>query len=244
MKFPRQYLDRLETQIQAIAASQMHAIEKGADWFAECLMAERWIYIFGTGHSHIMAEELFYRAGGLARAIPMLDERLMLHRGAAASTDHERNPALAGELLERYRIAGEDLLVVVSNSGRNPLPVELARRVREIGARIIALVNVRQAHQTPSRHASGRKLTELADLVIDNCGYPGDAAVAVESLGHSIGATSTIAGCLILQMIVCGAVEAVVAAGRKPEIYQSSNFDDVDHNADIIRRYRHQIPHL
>jgi uncharacterized phosphosugar-binding protein len=224
--------------------TQRDAIDLAGSWFADALSHDHWIYLFGSGHSHMMAEELFYRAGGLARIVPMLYEPLMLHQSAVDSTRHERDPSLAHKLLEKYPVGSGDILVIVSNSGRNPVPIELALRARQQGARVIALVNREQSERWPSRHAGGKNLHAVADLVLDNCGPNGDACVAIEELGTSFGPTSTVAGTVLLQMIACAAVEKALGRGLKPEVFTSSNTTGDEANSGILEKYRGRIPHL
>jgi uncharacterized phosphosugar-binding protein len=136
------------------------------------------------------------------------------------------------------------VLVVISNSGRNPVPIELSLQARQRRVRVIALVNARQATQCASRHASGRNLTQVVDLVLDNGGVPGDACVPVEELGTAVGPVSTVTGTVILQMMVCAAVEKVLAQGGRPELFRSSNLDGDDTNQRILQRYLGRVPHL
>ncbi|MBT7027163.1 MAG: sugar isomerase domain-containing protein, partial [Verrucomicrobia bacterium] len=126
MNLAGKYYQAVKGQIEVLADSQMTQIETAAGWFAEAMNAGRLVYVFGTGHSHMLAEELFYRAGGLARVVPMLHPPLMLHESASTSTQAERDPDVVGELLKQYPMTGGDVLVVASNSGRNACPVELA----------------------------------------------------------------------------------------------------------------------
>ena len=244
MKLAEIFLTRVLEQLQALARTQREGIEQAAGWFADALASEHWIYLFGTGHSHMLAEELFYRAGGLARVVPMLYEPLMLHASASESTRWERDIEVVPRLFERYPIQAEDVLVVASNSGRNAVPVELALQARRRGARVVAIVNRQQCERWPSRHPSGQRLSEVAELVLDNCGVEGDACVPVPELGLSVGPTSTIAGAALLQMIVCGAVEKAIERGLHPEIFCSSNTVGDDTNAAILAKYRGRVPHL
>lgn len=239
------YLETIREQLESVAATQREAIERVSGWCADCLGTERWIYLFGTGHSHLLAEELFYRAGGLTRVVPMLHGPLMLHESAAESTRFERDIGLVEGLLETYPIDAGDVLVVASNSGRNPVPVELALQAAARGARVCAIVNRRHGERWPSRHPSGKRLADVAEIGIDNCGVPGDACVPVPALNASVGASSTVVGAAILQMIACGAVEKAMEQGVKPEVFMSSNADDAEaHNAGLLKSYRGRVPHL
>ncbi|HJN90678.1 MAG TPA: sugar isomerase domain-containing protein, partial [Verrucomicrobiota bacterium] len=126
MTLAEKYLQTVKGQIEALGNSQVASVETAAGWFAEAISAGRLVYIFGTGHSHMLAEELFYRAGGLASIVPMLQPQLMLHESASASTQAERDPEIVRELLQQYPMSSGDVLVVASNSGRNACPVELS----------------------------------------------------------------------------------------------------------------------
>lgn len=242
MSYAETYLKTVTEQIDAIQRSQKDQILAAGKQFAEVLCRGGWIYVFGTGHSHMIAEELFYRAGGLSRIRPILLPALMLHESASESTAIERDPRLVDQILDQYPIQAEDVLLVVSNSGRNPVPVELAMRVQERKTPVVALLNARHSASVQSRHQSGLKLGDIADLVIDNCGIEGDACV---SLGDGrIGAASTVTGALIVQMIACHAIETAMQGGWKPEIFCSSNASGEDHNDAILERYRGLVRHL
>jgi len=106
-------------QLEKIFTTQRAAIEQAAAWLGEALANGRWLYAFGTGHSHALAEEIFYRAGGLARGVPILDDLLMLHKEAIEATYLERREGYAAELFRQYPVERGDMLIVASNSGRN-----------------------------------------------------------------------------------------------------------------------------
>lgn len=219
-----EYFKEVSRVLAQVTATQEGAVERAAQAVADALTTDGMIYAFGTGHSHMLAEELFYRAGGLARVYPILDTPLMLHVNASRSSQMERLSGYAHTLLENGpKLKPGDVLFLFSNSGRNAVPLELATEARELGVTTVCITNLNHSSQVTSRHASGKKLYELCDIVIDNCGCVGDAAIAV---GDQIcGPTSTAVGAAILQAIVCGAVEKVQARGLKPEVFVSGNLD-------------------
>ncbi len=203
---------------------------------AAALAAGRAIHAFGTGHSHILAEELFYRAGGLVQVRPILFEGVMLHASAPLSTSLERLPGLADALLADHPIVAGDVLIVASNSGGNVVTSELAARVREIGGRVIAVTSLRHATSSAARPTTVRRLHELADVVIDNGGHVGDAAIDVDGFEQKVGPTSTVVGAAILDAMVAEVVELLVARGIRPEVYASSNLEGGDDvNARFVR---------
>ena len=244
MNLAGKYYQAVKGQIEALGDSQMTQIETAAGWFAEAMNAGRLVYVFGTGHSHMLAEELFYRAGGLARVVPMLHPPLMLHESASTSTQAERDPDVVGELLKQYPMSGGDVLVVASNSGRNACPIELAMVAKERSIRTIAVLNSEHSAKWASRHPSGKRLGDVVDLVIDNCGVEGDACILLPGSGLSVGATSTVSGCVIMQMIACRVAEMLDASGSQPELYQSSNADNDQRNVAMIASHKQTNPHL
>ena len=244
MNLAGKYYQVVKGQIEALGDSQMAQIETAAGWFAEAMNAGRLVYVFGTGHSHMLAEELFYRAGGLARVVPMLHPPLMLHESASTSTQAERDPDVVGELLKQYPMSDGDVLVVASNSGRNACPIELAMVAKERSVRTIAVLNSEHSAKWDSRHPSGKRLGDVVDLVVDNCGVEGDACILLPGSGLSVGATSTVTGCVIMQMIACRVAEMLDATGSQLELYQSSNTDNDQRNAAIIASHKQTNPHL
>ncbi|MEA5050029.1 MAG: SIS domain-containing protein [Oscillospiraceae bacterium] len=198
------------------------------------------IYTFGTGHGHLLALEVFYRAGGLVRVCPILNDELMLHVSASASSQYERREGVAESLLNEYGVGENDALIVISNSGINPLPIEMALGAKQRGALTIALTNLAHSKPLASRHHSGKKLYELCDIVLDNCGVLGDACVPAKS--GSICPTSTIAGAMILHTIVADLVELAEKEGFPLETYASSNVPGGDaRNAQYIEKYKKVI---
>lgn len=238
------YLELALQQIHAAADSQRGAIDAAAGLVADALIAGRFLYAFGTGHSHMLAEEPFYRAGGLARACAILDPPLMLHEGAAASSQREQQTGYAAQVLDRYPLTAGDVLVIASNSGRNAVPVEMAITARQRGIRTIAITSLNHSRAFPSRHPSGKRLFELADLVLDNTGVPGDAALELPGLPRKVGPTSTVVGALLLNAMVVRAIELALSRGHTPEVYASSNADVPGWNEALIAKYQPQIRHL
>lgn len=238
------YLAQVRLQMDRIATAQRPAIEMAAEWLADAFAAGRFLFVFGTGHSHLLAEELFYRAGGLARVIPILVDDLMLHRSASRSTELERESGRALPLLDRYGVSAGDVLVVASNGGRNAVPIDMALSARSRGVRVIALTNLAQTRAWPSRHSSGRHLADVADLVIGNEGVDGDAVVHIPGLPTRVGPTSTLTGALILNLMAVRSVEITRARGGTPEVFVSSNAGGESHNAALIQSMKQINPHL
>ena len=244
MDITRQYFHNIHTLLDKVLQTQAEAIHQAVSAVADTLAAGGMVYAFGTGHSHMLAEELFYRAGGLVKVYPILDEPLMLHRNASRSSQVERLPGYAATLLDNgIRPTEKDTVFLFSNSGRNAVPVEMALEMKNRGVCTICITNLAQSSQASSRHPSGLRLFELCHIVIDNCGAVGDAAM--DAGACRCGPTSTVIGAAIVQAIVCGVVQQLQDRGITPEVFCSSNVDGGDaRNHDLIEQYRGQIPML
>jgi uncharacterized phosphosugar-binding protein len=238
------YYAEVQKQLAQVYSAQRAAIGQAAEWLGEALANDRWLYAFGTGHSHLLAEEIFYRAGGLAHAVPILDDRLMLHEKAIEATYVEREEGYAAGLLKQYPVASGDMLIVASNSGRNAVPVELALAGRELGLKVVVITSLQQTRAWPSRHSSGKRLAEVGDLTIDNCAVNGDACLKLPGMPGAIGPTSTVTGALIVNLVIVQGIENALARGVGPEIYISSNTSGDDHNNELLQKYRSRIRHL
>lgn len=238
------YFDNLTALLARTLKTQQDAIETAAQRVAACMKAGGMVYTFGTGHGHLLALEIFYRAGGMARVCPIMDERLMLHVHAAESTNAERRDELVPGLLECFPVAAGDVLIVSSNSGRNAVPVLLAKAAMERGAYVIALTSMNHSGAVTPRNSAGLRLFEVADLTIDNGGALGDASVKMAD-GTLVGPTSTAVGAAVLQAMVCRVKEISLEEGWEAEFFKSSNVDDGDaFNAHLIEKYRGIIPGL
>ena len=238
------YFEKLR-QIMEEIRDDRAPLNRAVDLVTDTLSRGGMFYIFGTGHSHMLGLELFYRAGGLVKMCPILDEGLMLHTSAACSSRYERLPGYAEIVLSRYDLNAGDTMVICSNSGINAVPVETAMWCKDAGVSTIALTNVRQSAASKSRHASGKRLYELCDVVLDNKGDIGDACLCIPGSEKKFAPTSSICGMLILHMLVAGTVEKLADGGKIPDVYQSNNMpggDDV--NGTYIKAYRKTIRHL
>lgn len=227
------YLDAARAVLTELWASQSREIETAAGWIAESLQRDALIFVSGSGHSHMLAEELFYRAGGLAAIVPLLESSLMLHEGAVKSSGVERLEGYAAVVLDDAEIATGDLLIVASNSGRNAYPVELALEARARGCRTIAVTSRATAERVDSRHSSGKSLASVADLVLDNRVPYGDAAIDIAGLPTRAGPLSTIAGVALLNATVVRAIELCVRSGYVPAVFESANLQEAGAEAGI-----------
>lgn len=238
MNAAQEYIVCIENLIRTVKETQSDGIEKAAALSADALCRNGFIFTFGTGHSHIMAEEIFYRAGGLARVYPILEDSLMLHKAAARSSQFERTPGLAKLLLDdvdALRYGG--VLFLFSNSGCNTVAIDMAEEASRRGLKTVCVTNMNHSLAMTSRHPQGRKLYQVCDVVLDNGGCLGDAAVDVG--GIRTGATSTVICSMLMEAIVCRTVELCLERGVTPEVFSSGNVTGGDEaNAALIEKYK------
>jgi uncharacterized phosphosugar-binding protein len=244
MNAAERYYEILQGQMRAIREREWSKIATAAEWLGEALASGKFLYAFGTGHSHLLAEEIFYRAGGLATACPILDERVMLHKDAIEATYTEREEGYAGNLLNLYPVEAGDVLLVASNSGRNAVPIEMALEGRARGMRVVAIVNVAHGKVWGSRHKTGKTLGDVAQLCIDNCGIPGDACTPVEGFQQLVGSPSTATGAMIVNLIIVQGIENALNRGVTPEVFISSNSNGDEHNDHLLQKYKSRVRHL
>lgn len=220
------YIHALAGILERIEETQAEPIRAAGGAVARALAGGGILHTFGTGHSHMIAEEAFFRAGGLAPVNPILDSRLLFLEGALESTRAERQPGYAGEILARENVQPGDAAILISNSGRNAVPVEMAMEMKARGAAVIAITNLRQSRAAVSRHASGKRLFELADVVIDNCVPEGDAVMVLPGLDRAMGASSTVAGAAIMNSIAIEAALELQRMGMPVPVLPSANAAD------------------
>jgi len=237
-----QYMDQMQDLLSRLRETQLEPVEAAAHCIATALEAGKRVFAFGTGHSHMLAEEIFYRAGGLVRIYPMLETALMLHESASKSSVLERLAEYGQALFDLYEPGAGDVLLIFSNSGRNAASIELARLCAEAGVHVIVITNKMHSATGLSRHASGKKLHDFGEIVLDNCGCVGDASVSIEGLPHRVAPTSTAAGTVLLGAMVAAAVQYMVDDGFSPEVFASSNIDGGDAvNEAYIQKYKKEI---
>lgn len=238
------YLKRLSSQLDHLVVEGA-TLETAAEKVAAAVSQDGLVHLFGCGHSHILSEEVFYRAGGLANINPILIEPLMLHEGAVRSSQLERKHDFASTFLDQLDIRLGDVMIVVSTSGKNPVPIEVAMFAKEKGAFVIGLTSFDYSSYGTSNHSTGNHLKDVVDLAIDNQAVRGDAVMNNPGSPVPFGPTSTVIGAAILNAIFVEAINALIQRGITPPIFLSANMPGAEaHNRELVERYGQRIPLL
>lgn len=244
--YTQRFFDEIRRNLEAVEKTQADSIRAAAVKLVDTIVSGHSVFVFGCTHAGILAQEMFYRTGGLAVINPLLPPGLTCDvRPITLTSALERLPGFGTKILENAPVKAGDMLVIHSVSGRNSVPVDMAIKAKEMGVYTVALTNVDYSSQSKSRHPSGLRLYEACDMTIDNCGIFGDAAVNVEGLPEKVGPTSTIIGAAILNAVAIEAVAEFIARGITPPVFLSANIDGGDaHNARIMQEYKDQIHYL
>jgi uncharacterized phosphosugar-binding protein len=225
--------------VERVERTQMPEIVRAADLLTPRLLDDGVVHIFGTGHSRAFAMEMASRAGGLApfHAMALEDLATRGNRSMEEVLDPtlERDPSVAREVLGIHDVRSEDAFVVVSNSGRNGSTVEMALAARERGLPVVAVTSLDHTRAVTSRHPSGKRLFEVADVVIDNGAPLGDAVLDLGG-GLRVCALSSITGAVIAQALTAEIARRYVDAGREPPVLVSANVDGADERNALLRK--------
>jgi uncharacterized phosphosugar-binding protein len=250
----QQPTDGIDTYFRAVAELQHRVLETQRPLLAEVarrmantIIGGGRIFLFGTGHSHMLAEEGYARAGGLLSVVPIFYTALMLHESIPLSAKVERTPGLAGDLLDRSGIKSGEMLFVYSNSGVNHLPVEMAIEANHRGVVTVTVGSIAFAKVAPLS-AIGRRLADVCDFAIDNGGVPGDGIVAVPGLEWKVGPTSTVMGALVWNALVVETARLIQAAKGDAPVAVSFNMPGYAEYAKAMeqknRTFSHAPMHL
>ena len=234
------YFDRLGVLLDEVKA-QGAQIEAAADSMAKCIEAGGIVHVFGSGHSHMMAEEVFHRAGGLFAFNAMLDINLTSF-GTLKPSMVERTEGYARVVLDSFDVRPGEVVVVVSNSGINPVPIELAIEAKDRGITTIAITSAEHYRNAASRHSSGKKLGDVVDLVVDSRVPAGDAILELDGMEGAVGASSTVLGAALMNAIVAQAAETMLDDGVQPPVIVSMNIPGGDErNRALEATYRDRL---
>jgi uncharacterized phosphosugar-binding protein len=212
----RRILDRV--------AAQAPAIRQAADWFAATILAGRMVHLFGSGHSRILVEEMWPRYGSFPGFNPIVELSLSFHNlvvganGQRQAMFLENTPGLAERILRNFDLSPQDCALVASSSGCNLVPIEMAEQFRARGVKVVAIVSQAHSDASASKHASGKKLQDFADLTLDTGAPVGDAMVRVPGLDTPVAPGSTIGGCALVNCLKAEIAARLAAAGQPPKV--------------------------
>lgn len=231
--------------LEHIRETQVNAIRRAGELFANCIEQDGIIQAYGTGHSRAFAMELAGRAGGLApvNRIDLEDLALYAHwpLERVKNPNIERDREAGQAILHCYRIEPRDVFIISSNSGVNAAIVEVALTVKAHAHPLVAVTSMAHTQNVSSRHPSGKKLYELADIVIDNCGPSGDALLEIPGGGNAC-AVSLLSGALIGQMLTAETIKNLLARNITPPVYLSANIPGGIEQGELLRqRYAGRI---
>lgn len=243
MTYTEKYFDHVIKLLGTVLETQQDGIRRLAQKAFDTVQAGGRLFIFGCSHASILAQEAFYRTGGLVIINPIMAKGLTLETvPVTATTELERKPEYAREILDSVPIGAGDLLIIHSVSGRNGVPVEMALEAKRRGVFTAAITNVTASSASVSRHPSGKRLFEVCDIVIDNCGCVGDAAIPIEGFRGKTAATSTVSGAAIVNAFCAEVAGLYVANGLEPPVFMSANVDGGDaYNEKMLKRYQEKI---
>ena len=230
------YLDRIGELIADVRGEQ-DQVRAAAGMIADAIAANGLVHVFGSGHSHMMAEEVFHRAGGLIAFNAMLDINLT-HFGTLKAGMVERTEGYAGVILDSFDVRSGEVVIVVSNSGINPVPIDLAIGAKQRGARTIAITSAAAYASATSRHSSGKKLADVCDLTIDSRVPNGDAVLSFEGMDALGAASSTVLGAVVMNMLVAETIQLLLDRGVQPPLIVSQNVPGgMERNRSLMEKY-------
>ena len=226
----KEYFNYIVLGIKNLENTQLENIDKAAEFVGQTIINGKHVFTFGSGHSQLVAREVVERAGGLVPVYHLPDPIW----GMA-----EQIEGYGKRLISQYPIKADDLIIVISNSGRNPEPIEVAQEAKEIGLKVIVITSLQHSKAVKSRHSSGKLLFEFGDVVIDNGVPKGDAVVSFKGISTKAGALSTIMGTSIMNAIMVEAIQYLLDRDYSPPILLSFNVDgSEEHNNEMMSRYK------
>lgn len=231
-----EYLQNIVETLSRIEAEEKDKLTEAMNEVARVIENNGLIFVFGCGHSHLPGADAFYRAGGLANVSPMLDTDLMLHNGAAKSSRMEKMSGIAAEVFRRYTPTERDMIFVISASGKNKVPIEMADAARSAGVKCVGI-------SSSAYYECGGELHEHVDIAID-CKIPyGDACIEVGK--SKMGGLSTYSGCFIMNTCLIEGAKLAMKKGSIPPVYLSGNIDGgKEHNVVLENLYMGRVKHL
>lgn len=216
--------------LEQVATTQTQAIDKASVIFADAIAADALVHVFGSGHSRMNTEEMFPRIGSYPGFHPIAELALSNHVGVVGPNGLrqamylEKVPGFARIILQQFKIHPGDAFLIFSSTGINGTVIELALLAQAMGLPVVAVTSLQHTEATPSRHPSGRKLAEIADITIDNCSPPGDAVTRIEGIPFKVGPVSSIGAIAVVNALKTRTAELLVERGVVPTVLTSPHF--------------------
>jgi uncharacterized phosphosugar-binding protein len=219
-----QYLRAVRTAVEGIAATQLDAIREAAGRFARTILAGRLVHVFGTGHSRMAVEEMFPRYGSFPGFHPIVELSMTFHNPVVGANGQrqamflENVQGFGSVLWRNFATSPDDSLLAISTSGCNAVTVDVASEARRLGMYVVALTSESHAAVSESNHATGTKLRDVADLVLDQRAPAGDSAVWVEGLATPVAPISSVSGCVVINLLKAEVARLLTEAGQPPKV--------------------------
>lgn len=227
MSLTEDYLERCRKILEKVYL-QSARIEKAANWFASSILAGRMVHVFGSGHSRIMVEEMWPRYGSFPGFNPIVELSLTFHNlvvganGQRQAMFLENVPGLAERILRNFDMSSQDSALVISSSGCNIVPVEIAELFQKKGIRVVGLITGDHLHETESKRNDGKKLNDFADLVLDTGAPAGDAMIKVPGLDTPVSPGSTVGGVILVNCLKAEVARLLTEQGQPPKVLTAS----------------------
>jgi uncharacterized phosphosugar-binding protein len=226
----RRWLAEARAVLDRIEATQLEPIDRAAELFARTIAADGLVHVFGSGHSRMNTEEMFPRIGSFPGFNPIAELAISNHVGVVGPNGLrqamflEKVDGFGKVILQQVKLHPGDAFLIFSSTGINGVVIEVALYARAMGLPVVAVTSLDHSRATSSRHPSGRKLAEIADIVIDNASLAGDAAVEIDGLAHRVGPTSSIGAIAVVNMLKTRTAERLVELGVQPVVLASPHF--------------------
>lgn len=207
-----------------VVAQQQSLIHQAAEVFAQTILAGRMVHLFGSGHSRILVEEMWPRYGSFPGFNPIVELSLSFHNlvvgpnGQRQAMFLENVSGLAGRILRNFDLSPQDSALVVSSSGCNIVPIEMAEGFKQRGIKVVAIISRLHSEASKSQHPTGKKLQDFADIVLDTGAPVGDAMVKLDGLETPVAPGSTVGGCLLVNTIKAEVADRLTKAGKPPKV--------------------------
>ena len=223
MSLSGDYLKKCQWIISRVS-EQENEIQKAAKWFADSILSGRVVHVFGSGHSRIMVEEMWPRYGSFPGFNPIVELSLTYHNNVVGANGQrqamylENVPGLAERILRNFGLDKKDTALIISSSGCNLVPIEMAELFRQKGIKVVAIVTQKHLEESKSRRKDGKKLSDFADLVLDSGAPAGDSMISIDNLETPVSPGSTVGGIIIINSIKAEVAKRLTEAGKPPKV--------------------------